>query len=222
MSAGAGKPTALHPQLRMTWKRAMKIERIARLSLQLGPTGAPLSNVEIANIMGGISPQTVVLIRQLPAFHAKMIELSTGLLSDHDRELREDTANARAELKSMVPNALNVIKQAVLDRRNPNLQFKAAMEILNRDGNMAPVSRTNITLETKPNMQIDAGVAANIMTLLASAPARADAKGVALSGDPAFTISAAQSLVQGSAVTNTGVEAEALLDQFDTKDLKPN
>ena len=71
-----GNNSAKHPTYGMTWKRAMKIERIARLSVD--PAG--YTNDQIGNMLG-VTPQTVVLIRQLPEYHAKAIELLSGVTS---------------------------------------------------------------------------------------------------------------------------------------------
>lgn len=214
MAAGAGKPTALHPRLKMTWKRALKIERIARLSLD--PAGYSLE--QIANAMG-CHKQTVVYIRQLPAYHAKMLELSSGILSAHDAELRTDIDNMRSELRSMVPSSMMVIRDALLNKRNPNLQFKAALEIMDREGTLAKVSKTSVQVETKPAMEVDATVASNLMQLLASAPRSTgpDSISAATGG---FTLSATEAAAQQ--VTMSRDNTSKTLEDLDLSDKKPN
>lgn len=149
----------------MTYKRVRKLEAIARLTLD--PSG--FTNEQIANMLN-CHKQTIVMIRQLPEFHAKIMELSSGVLSQYDAQLRENVDNMRQEIRSMVPSALNAIKSAVLGLSGPNLQFKAAQEILDREGNLAKVSKTSVSFEKTPNMQVDPTVASNLMALLASAP----------------------------------------------------
>ena len=127
-----GKPSALNPRLQMTYKRMLKIERIARLTLD--PSG--FSNAQIANMLN-CHQQTVVLVRQLPEFHAKVMELSCGVLSSYDAQLRANIDNARQELRDMVPTAMNVIKAAALGKLGAQLQYKAATDILDREGNLA-------------------------------------------------------------------------------------
>ena len=214
MAAGPNKPSALHPRLKMTWKRALKIERIARLSLD--PAG--YSNEQIANHLG-CDKQTIVYIRQLPAYHAKMLELSSGILSAHDAELRQDVDNMRSELRSMVPSSMMVIRDALLNKRNPQLQFKAAIEIMDREGTLAKVSKSSVTVETKPNMQVDPTVAANLMDLLASAPQadRANSIGAATGG---FTLSAIQAEKQQIDLQRDNTPAA--LEALDLSDKKPN
>jgi len=160
-----GRPSALNPHLQMTYKRMMKIERIARLTLD--PSG--FSNEQIANMLG-CNKQTVVLVRQLPAFHAKIMEIKSGVISGYDAALRTNIDNARQELRDMVPVALNVIKNAAFGKLGSQLQYKAAQDILDREGNLAKVSKSSVSVEVVPNMQVDPLVASNLMSLLSNAP----------------------------------------------------
>lgn len=205
----------MHPRLQMTWKRALKIERVARLSLD----PAMYSNEQIANHLK-CHVQTVVLIRQLPEYHAKMLELSSGILSAYDADLRSDTDNARAELKSMIPSSMMVIRDALLNKRNPALQFKAALEIMDREGSMAKVSKSSVAVEVKPNMQVDPNVASNLMALLSSAPNISNSSDLINGMGGSFTKTAAQAGQQqiDMALDNT----ERTLENLDLSDKKPN
>lgn len=214
MSIVNNKPSAMHPRLKMTWKRALKIERIARLSLD--PAG--YSNEQIANHLG-CDKQTVVLIRQLPEYHAKMLELASGVLSHHDAELRMDIDNARSELRSMIPSSMMVIRDALLNRKNPNLQFKAALEVMDREGSMAKVSKSSVTVETKPNMAVDPTVASNLMQLLASAPRSTNDSSISASTG-GFTVSASAAGAQQ--ITMSEDNTEKTLEELDLSNSKPN
>ena len=70
----------------------------------------------------------------------------------------------------MVPTAMNVIKAAALGKLGAQLQYKAATDILDREGNLAKVSKTSVSIEQVPNMQVDPLVAANLLSLLSNAP----------------------------------------------------
>jgi len=203
--------SASHPILGMTWKRALKLEKIARLSLD--PAG--YSNEQIANHLG-CHVQTIVLIRQLPEYHAKVMELNSGLTSAYDAQLRTDTENARDELRSMIPSSMMVIRNALLSK-NENIRVKAAFEVMDREGTMAKVSKSSVSVEVKPNLGIDAGVASNLMALLAGAPRSSDAEITTGSG---FTISAdAAGIQQGSMGEDN---TEKTLEALDLSTQKPN
>jgi len=205
--------SAKHPHLKMTWKRAMKLEKIARLSID--PAG--YSNEQIGNFVG-CDKQTVVLIRQTPQYHAKMLELASGITSVWDQELRTDAEAMRDEMKSMVPSAMTVIRDTLLSK-NQNLRFKAATEILNREGTLAAVSKTQVAVHTVPDMAADQNVVSTLMSLLSQAPKTQSSSGELVGG---FTISAENAAVQqkGMSEDNNKESLEAL-DAI-LKDSKPN
>lgn len=204
--------SALHPRLGMTWKRALKLEKVARLSMD----PANYTNEQIANFIG-CDKQTVVLIRQTPQYHAKVMEVAAGITSSWDEDLRTDTENMRAEMKSMVPSAMMVIRNS-LTSKDERIRVKMAMEVLNREGTLAPVSKSTVTVKTAANTEVDATTAANLMTLLASAPVTTDAQ-VTAGAAPGFTTSA--SADKDQQVTGR-VENEALLVELDLLNKKPN
>lgn len=208
-----GNPSAKHPTLNMTWKRALKIEKIARLSID--PTG--YSNEQIGNMLH-CTAQTVVLIRQLPEYHAKMIEVQSGITSPWDQQLREDTDTSRAEMKSMVPSAMMVIRNALLSK-NENVRMKAAMEVFDREGTHAKVSKSSVALVTTPNMEVDANVASNIMALLAAAPLNATSAQI-VTGAGSFTSTALEAA--GAQKTLGEVTTEEALDALELNESKPN
>ena len=221
MASAPGRPSALHPRLGMTWKRAKKIEVIARLSLD----PANYTNEQIANHLG-CNKQTVVLIRQLPAYHAKMIELQTNLTSPYDLDIRTNSENMRDELKSMIPSSMMVIRNALTGKHGPALQYKAALEVFDREGTMAKVSKSSVTVEQKPNMQVDPQVQQNLLSLLASAPVNTPIADITIasgSSSSAFTTSAAGAvaIVKGMSESNTEKTLEALV-QVDLSNQKPN
>lgn len=203
--------SAMHPRLKMTWKRALKIERIARLSAD--PAG--YSNVQIANMLN-CDPQTVVLIRQTPEYHAKMVEISSGVVSQYDSQLRENVENMRDEMRSMVPSAMMVIRNAVHGRYGANIQFKAALEIADREGTNAKVSKSTVAHEVKVPMGVDPKIASDLMSLLASAPTITDSGATNSTG---FTKTAQEAGLQQNAMRD---DSSTLLDSIDVTNSKPN
>lgn len=208
-----GNNSTKHPTYGMTWKRALKIERIARLSID----PANYTNDQIGNMLQ-VTAQTVVLIRQLPEYHAKMIEVTSGVTSSWDLELRQDAEATRAEMKSMVPSAMMEIRNALLSK-NENIRLRAACEVFDREGTHAKVSKSTVSVQTIPNMQADPAVVSNLMQLLASAPANNPGTAeVAATGG--FTVSAADAGKQQK-MMESELDSETLED-LDLSATKPN
>lgn len=122
---------------RCTVKRAYKIEQIARL------TAEGFKDDAIAIVMG-ITKQYVSMIRRTPEYIAIDATIKTGIIARADRHLFATEDAQRAMLEEMLPEALEVIRQRVLDKTNPRLQFEAAKEWLDREGTHAKVSKTEV------------------------------------------------------------------------------
>jgi hypothetical protein len=191
----------------MTWKRALKIEKIARLTAD--PAG--YSNEQIGNHLN-CTAQTVVYIKQLPEFHAKMIEVMSGITSAYDQDLRTDTDNARDELKSMVPSAMMQIRNSLLSK-NEHIRIKAAFEVLDREGTMAKVSKSSVSLVPNPDLKLDPSVQSNIMALLMAAPIIQQGAGeVEAVSSVGFTLTAKESSIQQVSLEEDSVDQLADLE----------
>lgn len=136
---------ALDKHLGITHKKAMRLERAVRLALD--PRGFSLEEIAL---MIGVAPITVAQWRMTPHYQAKMIELRTGVISEYDRVLRESVDASRDELTSMRPVALQNLRTLALSN-NETIKLKASMEILDRDGHFAKVSKTSVAVTTTPN-----------------------------------------------------------------------
>ena len=148
----------LNQTLRLTRKR-MKMERIARLEL-LG-----YSDPEIAMHLG-CTANYVSVLRMQPEFVQIRLELGSGLLASLTNDLEEDIKASQFELKALVPAAINVIKNTIYDQNTPpKLKYEAAKEILDREGSLAKVSKTEIKRTDIFSFTHDA-VADNLLTAL--------------------------------------------------------
>jgi hypothetical protein len=205
--------SAMHPTMGMTWKRALKIEKIARLSAD--PAG--YSNAQIGNMLA-CSEQTIVYIRQTPEYHAKMMEISSGIVSMYDQQLRENIDNMRDEMRSMVPSAMMVIRNSLTGKYGPAIAFKAAQEVMDREGTNAKVSKSSVQVTHIPNTAIDPAVASNLMQLLAAAPVSSTSADIITGGG--FTRSAQEALSQQTLMADDNTAAT--LEQLDLSKLKPN
>lgn len=209
-----GNTSTKNSRMNMTWKRSMKLERIARLSLD--PAGYSLE--QIANHLG-CHTQTVILIRQTPEYQAKMLELSTGVLASYTSQLHENVETARDEMRNMVPSALMVIRDSITGKYGNNLRFKAAQEVMDRNGELAKISKSSVTVEHKPNLVGDPSVVSNLMQLLNSAPSTTSANEVS-AATGGFTVSA--QVAGAQQITMSADNTERTLEQLDLSALKPN
>lgn len=122
---------------RMTVKRAMKIEKIVRL------TNEGFKDDAIA-LMMGITITYVSMLRRTPEYLAIDAQVRTGVIARYDRHLLETIDAQQEELKEMLPESLNVLRTILFDRSNPRLRLEAAKEIMDREGSLAKVSKTEI------------------------------------------------------------------------------
>lgn len=158
--AAAGTQTATHKGRQ--WRRLIRIEKAALLTLKGFPNDAIAMHI-------GIHTQTLVYLKQTPEFKARMIALQTGIIEQHDLAVREDEEYQRQEIKSMVPIALLKMRELVTSA-NQHIAYKAAQDILDREGTHAKVSRTAIDIKEQVNLSVVNQVASSIMDVLAGVP----------------------------------------------------
>lgn len=154
-------PTAKHKGRQ--WRRLIRIEKAAFLTQK-----GIYSNDQIANFIG-IHPQTLIYLKQTPEFQSRMIALATGVIDEHDITIREDEDYQREELKSMVPVALMKLRELAMSG-NQSVALKATQDILDRDGTHAKVSRSQIDIKEKIDLNVLDQVAASIQDVLRNAP----------------------------------------------------
>lgn len=127
-----------------TWRRYLRTEQIARLEL------AHYSDAEIA-FSQGITVVRVGQIKRTPEYIAIRMSITTGIVSEADKNLIEDEATKREVLRDMVPSALLALRDAILDHNNPALRLRAAQDLLDREGTLAKVSKTEVKAEHNYN-----------------------------------------------------------------------
>lgn len=131
----AGQSSALHNG--RTWKRIMRIEKMCRLI-----ANGQFSDGDMARHIG-ITPTHFSLLKQTPEFKARMIEMKSGVVSQHNTDVAGDIDFQRQQMRAMVPQALAKLQTMMLSA-NENVALKATMEVLDREGTHAKVSRTSI------------------------------------------------------------------------------
>lgn len=76
-------------------------------------------------------------------------QLLTGIMSSVDMELADSTKFNRLKLDNAVPIALDNLVDLALQRTNHTLRFKASLEILDRQGQHAKVTRIGVPTEAQ-------------------------------------------------------------------------
>ena len=135
MAYVAGAASALHNG--RTWKRLVRIEKACRLTIS-----GQFSDTDIARHIG-ITPAFFSLLKQTPEFKTRMLELRTGVISQHNSDVAEDVDFQRQQMRAMVPQALLKLQEMMLSS-NQAIAFKATQEVLDREGTHAKVSRSSI------------------------------------------------------------------------------
>ncbi len=144
-----------------TYKRRLKIERIARL------TAAGYTDEEIGCALE-ITKVYVSMLRRTPEYIAILTEVNTGVISDLDSSLRKEILNVRAELLEMVPGAILALRDALYDKTNPRMRLEAAKEILDREGSIVKVSKSEVKVERETDFSKHDVIADDILAALRS------------------------------------------------------
>lgn len=121
----------------MQFKRYMRMEKIARLEL------GGYTEDEIA-FSQRITKVRVNQIKRTPEYIAIRMQVATGVVSECDKNMMEDLNDNHAVLREMVPEALLAVRDALLDKANPALRLRAAQDLLDREGTLAKISKTEI------------------------------------------------------------------------------
>lgn len=159
---GGNNPSAMHNG--MTWKRRMRIQKAATLTAM-----GILKDSDIAAHIG-ITQAAFSVLKTTKEFKSAMIELNTGIISQNTQLVARSEEYQREEIADMIPLALQNLRNAALSK-NPQIALKASLEILDRDGKHAKVSRTSVTLEQHVDISNVTSIGNNIMNILkGSAP----------------------------------------------------
>src|SRR5271155_4082108 len=125
------------PNGRHTFRRQLKIEKIARYTVQ------GYSDDEIALVMG-ITKVYVSMLRRTPEFLSICTSLTTGVISDLDALTKQDLETKQDDLRALLPDAMLALRDILYDKSNPRLRLEAAKQIMDREGTLAIVSKSEI------------------------------------------------------------------------------
>lgn len=169
-----------------TWKRKIRIEKVARLSKD-----AIFSNEQIANHLG-VHVQTIISIKATAEYQAKMMELVTGVMQTLDTDLETMKQQSMEELAAMLPTALFQLRSCLLSN-NPNIKMKAIETVLDREGTLAKISKSTVKHEVGVDLAKTNATAIDIMALLGR-PVGQEITEIDIAGG--FTINAAAATAQ--------------------------
>lgn len=154
---------------RMHLRRRHFIEQIARLTLM------GLDDTQIG-IALGITKVYVSLNRRTPLYLSIWAEITTGIVTNLDSDLRSQQENFTEEIKAMVPTALLAIQDALYDKKNPRIRFEAAKQVLDREGTTAIVSKSQVTQKHEIDFSKHDKTADDLLESLKSIAAQSDAE----------------------------------------------
>lgn len=114
---------------RMRWERAARMEAMG------------VSDADIALAIG-VSLPGLATLKQSLEYRQIRLQISTGILSDIDDGIADETQELRNRLKEQVPVAMQAIADLVAQKTDSKLRLQAAETILDRDGRFMKASRT--------------------------------------------------------------------------------
>lgn len=136
------------------YRSYLRMEMLARLEA----TGQ-FSNIQLAAYFK-ITLASLLYLKARPEYESMRIAHQTGVLNTISNTAMMDIENQTAEIKDMVPLALRTLRDALI-RGNSltstvqerKLAMDASREILDREGEFAKVSKSEIHLKDVPNLE---------------------------------------------------------------------
>ena len=161
-TTNSGKPSAKLNSKGVKGSRTyLRIQRIAVYESQL------YSDTEIAFVLR-ITPQYVRMLKNTPEYIAAKVAAATNTLSQAEKDSLKNIDSRREAMDELVPEALQAIRDTIINGTNPSLRLKAAQDLLDRQGDLAKISRTEVSLPIKINYDEHDKRANDLLSALAS------------------------------------------------------
>lgn len=129
---------SINPRKGRHWKRAQRIEIVAKLEAQF------IADADIA-IHLGIAESTVASIKRTPEYQAARLRNATHVLSVYDSALLATDEAKKDAIADLIPNALHAVKHVLETPSHPQFA-RVALDILDRNKATSKISRTEHTL----------------------------------------------------------------------------
>lgn len=212
MPLGIHNPThSLKPRLGRSFKRARRIEIVARLESLF------ISDADIANHLG-LTVQAIHAIKATPEFLAKRITLQTGMLSNYDKALVTTEEDARAELADMVPMALQAMKTIIMDRSHP-AHAKMIAELLDRNKATSKITKMEHSLTPKIDTAKQDQQGRELLALLEGKGDDPGTEAVVYDKSPSITQLPSPELVEDAESQETDVDPLEILEEATIENL---
>ena len=126
------------------------LEKLVRFDIARLSGNSLLTDKEIGTILGKAT-RYICIVRRKSDYLRKRVELTTGISADWDNSVNNSVEAHKQVLEMMMPDALRVLANQL--RNNPTntvekrLQTTVALEILDRQGSLPKISRTDSHLK---------------------------------------------------------------------------
>lgn len=131
---------------------------------------AGYTDIKVASMLKML-PAGLATLKQDPDYGLVRERILRQVITELDTELSDDREMFRAKLKSFVPLALDNLLLALKDK-DPKVYLRASEQVLNRDGNLAEVSRIGLPTEGQggfASTKIDDEVATDLIKAFGAA-----------------------------------------------------
>jgi hypothetical protein len=142
-SYNAKSPTGLspNPSKGSSFKKTKRLEYIVRLE------NAGMPERVIANMLT-ISVPRLRYLKKSADFLTVRMRITHGIVLDHEASLSQIKEQRREVLKELLPDCLkviaNVVQTPALDFASKKLQVSTALDVLDREGTFAKITRTEV------------------------------------------------------------------------------
>lgn len=134
------------------------------MAIRLEMRNLGLKNAEIAEFIG-ISATSFGLLKRTREYRVMKNQYLTGILSEMDGQVSDNLDLHRRIIQTGIPIALENLLAHASQKTNPNLNFRASCELLDREGHFAKVTRIGMPTAEQGGItnKEDADVAAELV-----------------------------------------------------------
>jgi hypothetical protein len=203
------------PAKKRRMERLSFIERLVRIDLGFFNVGLSVPLPDIARMVNR-APRAIEAARRTPDYLRIRTEIQTGINLGNTESIAETAEYRKANFRNMLPDALRVVADTILQKPNNlaerKLQLSAALDLLDREGSFAKISKSEVKASISHDYAMTDGVSAELLALM-SAPSQTPALDARVASilDANFSFSNSDTLTH-----DKQEEALKTLEDFDT------